>query len=200
MNIGIVGVGNIGGTLGRKWAEAGHDVTFGVRHPDGRTLSWLGEGVRANVTSVAEAVSHGSVIAFAVPGVSMAGTVAELGNLLEDKIVVDATNNIGGDVVNSADAIVATAPGIQYFRAFNTLGWELFDNPVVGGVQADMVFCGPDGPPRVTVEQLIADVGLRPVWLGGVGEANVVDGLLMVWIALSRARGTRRLALKLLED
>ena len=34
MNIGIVGAGNIGGTLGRKWAEAGHDVTFGVRHPD----------------------------------------------------------------------------------------------------------------------------------------------------------------------
>ena len=200
MNIGIVGAGNIGGTLGRKWAEAGHDVTFGVRHPESKTVSSVGEGVRANVTSLSEAVTNAGVIAFAVPGASMAGTVAGLGTLLQDKTVVDATNNIGGDVVNSAEAIVATAPGIQYFRAFNTLGWELFDNPVVGGVQADMVFCGPDGPPRVTVEQLIADVGLRPVWLGDVGEADVVDGLLRVWIDLSRTRGTRRLAFKLLED
>ena len=34
MRIGILGAGMIGGTVGRLWAEAGHDVTFGVRHPE----------------------------------------------------------------------------------------------------------------------------------------------------------------------
>ncbi len=200
MNIGIVGAGKIGGTLGRKWANAGHEVTFGVRHPEDHPLGSQAEEIRASVTSVPDAVRNAEVVTFAVPGTAVATTVADLGKLIQTKVVLDATNNIGHDVVNSAEAILSTAPGSHYFRVFNTLGWELLDDPVVGGTQADMVFCGADGPPRVVVEQLIADVGLRPVWLGEVGEADVVDGLLRVWIALSRARGTRRLAFKVLED
>ncbi|HET9212340.1 MAG TPA: NAD(P)-binding domain-containing protein, partial [Thermoanaerobaculia bacterium] len=31
MKIGIIGAGSVGGALGRGWARAGHEVTFGVR-------------------------------------------------------------------------------------------------------------------------------------------------------------------------
>ena len=31
MKIAILGAGNIGGTLGKKWLKAGHEVIFGVR-------------------------------------------------------------------------------------------------------------------------------------------------------------------------
>jgi len=33
MRIAVLGAGNVGGTLGRRWADAGHDVAFGVRRP-----------------------------------------------------------------------------------------------------------------------------------------------------------------------
>ena len=33
--IAVLGAGNIGGTLGRKWVRAGHTVTFGVKDPAG---------------------------------------------------------------------------------------------------------------------------------------------------------------------
>ena len=33
MNIGIIGSGNVGGTLGTRWAKGGHHVTFGSRDP-----------------------------------------------------------------------------------------------------------------------------------------------------------------------
>jgi ketopantoate reductase len=33
MNIGIIGAGNVGGTLGTRWARNGHNVAFGVRDP-----------------------------------------------------------------------------------------------------------------------------------------------------------------------
>ncbi|MGA2737390.1 MAG: NAD(P)-binding domain-containing protein [Bryobacteraceae bacterium] len=33
MKIPIIGSGNVGGTLGVRWAQAGHDVIFGSRHP-----------------------------------------------------------------------------------------------------------------------------------------------------------------------
>ena len=33
MKIGIIGTGRIGSTLGKSWADAGHDVMFGARDP-----------------------------------------------------------------------------------------------------------------------------------------------------------------------
>ncbi len=31
IKVAVIGTGNIGGTLGRAFARAGHDVTFGTR-------------------------------------------------------------------------------------------------------------------------------------------------------------------------
>ncbi|MFN8559646.1 MAG: NAD(P)-binding domain-containing protein [Dehalococcoidia bacterium] len=33
VRIAVIGAGNVGGTLGRLWARAGHEVTFAVRDP-----------------------------------------------------------------------------------------------------------------------------------------------------------------------
>jgi 3-hydroxyacyl-CoA dehydrogenase len=44
MQIGIIGAGKIGGTVGRLWAKAGHKVQFATRHPD--ETQGLGEGHR----------------------------------------------------------------------------------------------------------------------------------------------------------
>jgi len=46
----------------------------------------------------------------------MADTVAALGAHLDGKVVIDATNNIGAEAMNSAGIIVAAAPGASYFR------------------------------------------------------------------------------------
>ena len=35
IHIVVLGAGNIGGTLGRKWVAAGHQVIFGVTNPHG---------------------------------------------------------------------------------------------------------------------------------------------------------------------
>ena len=34
MRIGIIGAGNVGGTLGSAWAKRGHEVAFGSRGPE----------------------------------------------------------------------------------------------------------------------------------------------------------------------
>jgi predicted dinucleotide-binding enzyme len=33
MKIAAIGMGEVGGALGKRWAEAGHEVTFGARDP-----------------------------------------------------------------------------------------------------------------------------------------------------------------------
>ena len=199
--IAVIGAGHIGGTLGRKWAGAGHEVTFGTRQTNNSELASLLQQTGANADSISDAIRGAELVAFALPGGAMAVSVSELAPLLTDKVVIDTTNNVSGETMNSAASFATHAPTAQYFRAFNSLGWEMLDDPVIGGVQADMFFCGPDGPARSTVERLISDVGLRPVWLGGPEEVEVVDGMLRVWFTLVMKQGhSRRLAFKYLEQ
>ena len=41
MTIGIIGSGNVGGTLGTRWAKAGHDIVYGTRDPQANDIKQL---------------------------------------------------------------------------------------------------------------------------------------------------------------
>jgi predicted dinucleotide-binding enzyme len=63
-----------------------------------------------------------------------------------------------------------------------------------------MFYTGPDGAQRPTVDRLVAEIGVRPVWVGDNDKAAVVDNLGQLWVTLVFQRGmSRRLALKLIE-
>src|SRR4051794_41620573 len=95
MDIAVIGTGFIGGTLGRAFASAGERVVFGSRHPESDSLK--GEPGVA-VASVGEALDAADVIVLAVPGQAVAQLVAEHGDALRGKLVVDATNQMGQPV------------------------------------------------------------------------------------------------------
>jgi predicted dinucleotide-binding enzyme len=201
MNIAVLGCGNIGGTLGQKWAQAGHTVTFGVRHPnDEKTQALVGSyGPQASLTGTAAAIASSPVVVFAIPGSGVEAAVAEHSAALAGKIVLDATNKIGQQPAHNLAAFTAHAPTAHWYRAFNHLGWENFENPRYGAEVADLFFCGAPGEPRAVVEGLISDVGLRPVYIGGPDQADNVDALLRLWMALVRGQGMGRgVAFKLL--
>jgi predicted dinucleotide-binding enzyme len=201
MHIAVLGSGNIGGTLARKWAAVGHCITIGARDPGKAEVQHLVAelGATAHATSLAAAAGEGEAIVFALPGAAMASTVSSLGPALNGKLVFDATNHLGAPVLNSLAAIAAAAPDSATYRAFNIYGFENFAEPVLAGVQADLFFAGPAGPARERAEQLIADVGLNPVWLGDADHAELVDQFMRVWFALAfEQKKGRRLAFKLL--
>ncbi len=204
MRIGILGSGNIGGTLGKQWAKAGNEVCFGARNPNKGDVQSLVQslGSKASAKSIDEAIAFGEVILFAIPGSAMDGTIAAHGHALNGKIVIDATNKMGHTPIHSHPAFAKHAPKAQFYRAFNIYGWENFDNPVYnGGLTGDMFFAGPDGQGRKMVEQLITDVGLGPIYLGGPDKADQVDDLFKLWITLFMERRIgRHFAFKLLTD
>src|SRR5947209_3591830 len=59
LKIAVLGAGNIGGTLGRKWAEAGHQVFFGVNDPNGKNAQKLRSelGNKVTIGTASEALS-----------------------------------------------------------------------------------------------------------------------------------------------
>lgn len=192
MKIAILGAKVIGGTLGRKWAKAGHEVVFGVRDLQNPEALELASSLGARLAPVGEAIAFGEVVVFAVPGAAVEGIVRKHGAALAGKIAVDAANRMGGGPLNSAAAFAAHAPGALLFRAFSTLGWENFENPRFGEVVADLFYCGATGAAQESFEVLVRDVGLEPVWLGGMEKAHLVDSMAELWFTLAFARGKGR--------
>jgi predicted dinucleotide-binding enzyme len=172
---------------------------FGVRSVDNPATQTMAQALGAAVGSVAAAVAFGEVIVFAIPGHAMDETIQAHAAALNGKIVVDAANRMGGGPMNSAASFAAHAPGAQVYRVFNSLGWENFESPLFGDIQADLLYAGPAGAGQVAVEGLIADVGLRPVRVGDLSQVGLVDAIGSLWFALAFGQGMgRHLAFKVL--
>jgi predicted dinucleotide-binding enzyme len=203
MKIAVLGAGNIGGTLGKKWTAARHEVIFGVRDVNSpKVRALLAQMPSAAIAvSVAEAAARSEVILLSIPHGAVAETVQANAAAMDGKIIIDATNRFGAPVVNNIAAIRAVAPNARIYRAFNSLGWEIFDRPQFGETAADHFYCGPDGEARMLVEGLISEVGVRPVYVGGLESAPMVDALGVLWVTLVSRRGRgRRLAFRMLTD
>lgn len=64
----------------------------------------------------------------------------------------------------------------------------------------DLFYCA-DAASRPAAEQLIGEIGLRPVYSGDLSAAAIVDGMTRLWFALAMGQGHgRRIAFKLLEE
>ena len=111
MRIAVIGSGNVGGTLGRRWATLGHDVVFGVRDPKrgaAAVKGGAGEGAlpdRARVATPAQAVRgddgwRADVVLVATPWPAVASALSELGpGALDGVVLLDATNPDPGRAV-----------------------------------------------------------------------------------------------------
>jgi 8-hydroxy-5-deazaflavin:NADPH oxidoreductase len=176
--------------LGSKWRAAGYDVVYGSR-------SGSGEGPGgAPAMAVGGALADADVVLLAVPGRVVADVVGQHAAALAGKVVIDATNSMGGQSFNSRSSITAAAPDAQYVRAFNSLGWENFVSPPAG---ADLSFAA-DPAGRPAAEELIRAVGLEPVFVGDPGQSGTVDGLLPLWFALVKQHGgNRKIALRVVQ-
>ena len=160
MEIAVVGTGFMGGVLGGTLARSGNRVTFGSRHPEGEASDLSAGG--ALVASVAEAIAGADIVILAVPGAAVADLVVDHGAVLEGKIVIDVTDQMGAPVANSRAALPS---GVRYARAFNTLGGENMADPQFADGPADMFFSAPEED-REVVADVIRGVGLRPVYVG----------------------------------
>ena len=189
MKIAVIGAGKIGGTIGSKWENAKHEVVYGLRDPSKKT------GAR----SITDSLKGADAVLLALPGGDVVEFVRKWAKDLDGKIVIDATNNFRAASFNSWEELGSLIPKAHLYRAFNSLGWDVYADPVLGGAQADLFYAGPAGSSKTQIETLIADVGLRPIWVGDTDQVDTVDGVLRLWYTLSGLRG-RRIAFKLISD
>ena len=132
LRIGVIGSGHIGGTIGERWAKAGHEVIYGLRDPS----------KRGDAKPIGQALDGAEAVLLAIPASATVDFVREHAKALAGKIIIDATNNFRAPKFNAWPELTAAVPTAQLYRAFNSLGWDVLANPIVGGVQADLLYCG----------------------------------------------------------
>lgn len=205
MKIGVIGAGNVGGTLGRRWAQKGHSVVFGVRDPDAPKVKELlaAAGLNSCAASVREAAEASDVIVLTLPWEAAQEAVRNAGDL-SGKVVVDATNPLGpgmeglqqglalGYTTSAAEQVAAWAPGARVVKAFNTTGYDNMADPQYGAQAVTMFYCGDDAGAKATVQQLGTDLGFEMVDAGPLTAARLLEPMAMLWINLAVFQGLGR--------
>lgn len=193
MKIAVIGAGNVGATLGRRFAEVGYSVVFGVPRPE----EYADADLAGPAMAVTEAAIDADAVLLAVPYVAAKGVIEACGGLA-GKIVIDATNPLGmtpeglsltaGFSTSGAEELAVAAPDARFVKCFNQTGFANMATPA-----GSMIFvCGDDAEANEAVRKLASDIGFDAIAIGGLAKARLLEPLAMLWIHLSATTDLKR--------
>lgn len=183
--IGVIGAGNVGGTVGALWVRAGYPVMFASRHPDELKPMAARLGKLASTGTPQQAAAYGEVLFFAVPYGALPDLGRELAEEIRGKVVLDACNPIprrDGEIAEQAlrDGVGVTSaallPGARLVRAFNSLSANAVGREAHrAGQPLAIPIAGNDPQALEVAAQLIRDAGLEPVVIGPLASARLTQ-------------------------
>ncbi len=202
MTITVIGSGNVGGSLARRWAAVGYHVRLGVRDTsDAQALALAREYPdRITLHPLAEAAAGADAIVFAVPAAA-AYAAAQAVGAVGEAVVIDAMNALFAkpEPYERTSAALAAALGTRRIvKCFNWTGAENLRNPHYGTERADLLLCGDDAAAKAVARRLAEDCGFRVFDVGGLERETTLESAALVWIELSAALG-RQFAFRILQ-
>ena len=184
MRIGFLGSGNMGGALGRLWAEQGHEVLFGGRDPEKVSLVAQKVGLGSRSGALAEAAAFGDVLVHSarqVPPSAMAGDAA----VLHSKVLVDLNNSPMPEAFafepverSLAEMFQDDAPDLRVVKAFNTVPARVFEYcpDRIGEHDVSIFVAGDDADAKATVMRLAEEIGFHAIDSGPLRNARLLEG------------------------
>jgi NADPH-dependent F420 reductase len=185
--VAMIGTGNVGAALGRRFAENGHTIFYGSRDPADADVRALvaATGNGAVAVSQAEAAARADIVVLAIPWTAVEDVVRSLPSL-RGKIVVDPTNprRMASDGFadypiddSNAERIAALAPGALVVKAFSTLGAETMLDPSLARGPVTVPIVGDDRAAKERIAALTREIGLEAVDVGPLRHARIIEGL-----------------------
>jgi predicted dinucleotide-binding enzyme len=173
MKITTIGRGEIGGTLGRLWASAGHEVTE-LGH----------EGGDAGDADVVLLAVPGTVVSEALTGVSG----------LQGKVILDATNRISSETPppagyeSVAEYVKETTGAGSVAKVFHLNYGAILDRAAAATKRPSNLWVGDEGA-RDAVEQLSSDIGMEAAYGGPLERAAAAEAFTEIFISVHREAG-----------
>ena len=202
LKIGVIGTGNIGGTLATLWAKAGHELVISSRHPDELRDLARSLGPKVRVGTSREAAAFGDVVLISVPYMALPQVGRDFRSELAGKVVLDTGNPYPerdgamadearrkGTGVTSAEYL----PGTRLVRAFNAISaGNLKSQAHRSGERAAIPLAGDDATALAVAARLVRDTGFDPLVVGPLSRAREFDVGTKVYTEVLTARQLRK--------
>jgi 8-hydroxy-5-deazaflavin:NADPH oxidoreductase len=204
MQIGIIGAGQIGGTLARRLTALGHQVSIAnSRGPD--SLTQLARETGARPVTVDQAARSGEVVIVTIPMKNIPGLPAGLfDGIPDDVVVVDTGNYYPRQRDGRIDPIeqgvpesrwVADQLGRPVVKAFNNIyARHLLERGQPAGTSGRIALpvAGDDRRAKDVVIRLLDQLGFDGVDAGGLDESWRQQPATPVYASDRDAEGVRR--------
>jgi len=155
----------------------------------GHTVQLLGEADSSIAVT-------GEIVVLAVPFGAVDAVIAERGESLAGKIVVDITNPVNFETFDSltvpADSsatakIAQSLPNSRVLKAFNTTFAGTLAAGTVGPLTTTVLIAGDDADAKSTLAGVITSGGLEAIDAGGLSRARELESIGFLQITLAAA-------------
>src|SRR5579864_1915773 len=186
--VAIIGTGNIGGRLAANFAAGGQDFLLAGRDQEAARKIASDLDGRAEVVSIDEAVERADVLVIALWLDAFKQVIAQYGQRLADKVIVDPSNPVGPDSDGNYRKVIGEQessgqilagllpPGARLVKAFGTLS-----APTLAGAarrepeRAVQFYAADDNAAGDLVAELIRVGGFEPVRVGGLDQSIRIE-------------------------
>jgi 8-hydroxy-5-deazaflavin:NADPH oxidoreductase len=189
-SISIIGTGNMARAIGALAVAGGNTVEILGR--DQSKAADLAKALGGSATTGEwDAVPAGDIVIVAVLYASVVPVVAQYGDALAGKVIVDISNPFNsvadglahGEGTSIAQEVAKAAPASAgVVKAFNTV----FGHVLEKGRPLDVFIAGDNAQAKAGVEAFIESLGLRPLDVGGLKMAHWLEGAGLLVMGLAR--------------
>jgi predicted dinucleotide-binding enzyme len=206
-NVGVLGTGIVGQTLGSALVGLGHGVMLGARDAaNEKATAWAaGAGGLASHGTFRDAASFGDIVINATSGTGTLAALEAAGtDQLAEKVVIDVSNPL--DFSNGfppslsvpstdslAEQIQRAHPSARVVKALNTMTCSVMVEPDRVPGEHNVFICGDDGEAKATVVDLLGSFGwpaARVIDLGAIASARATESYILFWVHVRIALGT----------
>jgi 8-hydroxy-5-deazaflavin:NADPH oxidoreductase len=200
MNIGVLGTGIVGETIGTKLIELGHHVKIGSRSPDNpKAAEWMQKnGSRASTGVFADAAAFGEILFNCTNGARSLDALNLAGkDNMDGKILIDLSNPLDFSkgmppsltVCNTdslGEQIQREFPDVKVVKTLNTINCKVMVNPALVPGDHDLLMCGNDDNAKKQVTAIVREwFGWKSVIdLGGITASRVTEMYVPLWATL----------------
>ena len=188
--ISIIGSGGMATNIAGRIAKAGHVVEVVSRDP-AKAQALAQQLASGAITGTYGAVPAGDIVILAVPYKSAATVVADFGNALHGKVIIDISNPVSPDATSlvtpagssgAQEIAKAASDGAHVVKAFNTI----FGHVLAKGGRLDAFIAADDAEAKARVATFLESLGLRPLDVGGLQMAQTLEALGLMMIGLAK--------------
>ncbi len=183
MKIGVIGIGEMGGTIARRWSEKGHSVRVAnSRGPE--AVKQFADEIGADAADIYGAVEGADVVLLSMPFPAVAKLPNDLFNRAAEGVVIIDTGNYYPDVrdphIPEIDAgmpesvWISQQLGRPIFKAFNSIMFHALSElgkPEGSPDRLAIPVAGDDARAKQIVMGLVNDMGFDPVDGGSLEES-----------------------------